>query len=140
MDKADDSWFFKDYSDESIRYKGNEKEFIAGRKFHNPNDDKPPRCRSCGGADLTFYIANNERFWHCHNPQCQRQSGEAAQYNEDDAIPPPHADPFMQEALESDPRLKDYSLKNSDRCPSCGSNLLVLLFAGMVQCANYNTM
>ena len=102
-DPRDPGLAFKDYSSEVIRY--NEKEFSPGSPYYHKDDDCPPRCRSCGSDKLSFYVANNQRFWICHD--CGRQSGESATYNPKTAIPAPHNDPIFKEGLEANPELKE---------------------------------
>jgi len=75
--------------------------FQAGSEYYNEKDDTPPRCRSCGSTNINFDVYESGRFWVCLD--CGRQSGMEAAYDEENAIPAPHNDPFLRESLGFDP-------------------------------------
>lgn len=89
-------WYMKDYSSQVIKY--NPVDFAEGSPLYNPEDDTPPRCRSCGSNNIFFYLTNNQRFWTCND--CGRQSGESASFNSRYAFPPPENDPYYQKGLD----------------------------------------
>lgn len=86
----------KDYASQVIKY--NPIDFAEGSPFYNPEDDNPPRCRSCGSNNIYFYLANNQRFWTCDD--CGRLSGKNASYNSESAIPSPENDPYYQKGMD----------------------------------------
>ena len=113
--------------------------YILKPRFFHPDDDVPPRCRSCGSNNIDFLIHDTTRYWICLD--CGRQSGEAARYDPNKAVPAPHNDPQIQKALLHDKRIEQFSQKPTDRCPKCRlSSSLMMVTVGFTQCKFCGTM